>query len=64
MLKMKADGKVEVYININIPLDSCLLPTQDEVDKYYEACRRENHRTCSEKQRKRQHGANPEPSGD
>ena len=37
-LKMKADGKVEVFIDIDARLDRCPLPSQDEVDNYYGAC--------------------------
>jgi hypothetical protein len=61
-LKMKADGKVEVFISTSAPLDSCSLPSQDEVDKYFEACSRENRKTRSEKRRKRSRAAIPGPS--
>ena len=64
MLKMKADGKVEVYICASAPLDSCSLPSQDDVDKYFEACNRENRKTRSEKRRKRLRSAIPEPSAE
>ena len=50
MLKMKPDGRVELFINCDASLDSCPLPSQDEVDKYYGTCNRENCKTWSEKQ--------------
>ena len=54
MLKMKPDGMVEVFIVPGASLDSCPLPSQDEVDKYYNACSREHRKTRSEKRRNRQ----------
>lgn len=60
-LKMKSDGKVEVFINFDAPLDLCRLPRREEVDRYFEACDREHPRTRSEKRRKRQRGGNAAP---
>ena len=57
-LKMKPDGKVEVFIDCDASLNSCPLPSQDEVNGYYDACNRENPQTRSEKRRNRRHGAN------
>ena len=61
MLKMKPDGKVEVFIDCDVSLDLCPLPSQDEVDKYYDACNREHRQTRSEKRRNRRRGGNNTP---
>jgi hypothetical protein len=61
MLKMKPDGMVEVFVDPDASLDSCPIPSQDEVDKYYDACNREHRKTRSEKRRKRQRGGNNTP---
>jgi hypothetical protein len=58
MLKMKQDGKVELYVDLDVSLESCPLPTKAEVEGYYEACRRENRKTRSEMRRKRQRSGN------
>jgi hypothetical protein len=55
-LKMKPDGKVGIYINVDVHPDAHALPSWDEVEKYYEACRRENPLTRSEKRRKQKRG--------
>jgi hypothetical protein len=60
-LKMKPDGKVEVFIDCDASVDLCPLPSQDEVDGYYDACNRENPKTRSEKRRNRRRGANNAP---
>jgi hypothetical protein len=52
-LKMKPDGQVEVYFNSNAPLNPSLLPSLEQVEKYYAACRQETGKTRSEKRRKR-----------
>jgi hypothetical protein len=56
MLKMKPDGRVEVFINPDASLDCCPLPSQGEVERYYDACSRENRQTRSEKRRSRWRG--------
>lgn len=59
MLKMKPDGRIEVFIDSDASLDLCPLPSQDEVDKYYDSCNRENRKTRSEKRRNgRRNGKN------
>jgi hypothetical protein len=63
-LKMKPDGKVEIYMAADAPLEPCNLPSRDEVDRYFEACNRENRLTRSEKRRNRQHQQSNKACGD
>ncbi len=52
-LKMKEDGQVEVYFDLNAPLEPCPHPSHAQVERYYEACRQETGKTRSEKKQKR-----------
>jgi hypothetical protein len=53
MLKLKSDGRVQIFMRFNSPLDPCPLPTREEIDKYRSGFFEKAFLTPAQKRRKR-----------